>query len=244
MTHSFLPVVVALLVAASPSLAAPPSPDERAPRLAESPATHKDHTAPEAEGRGGKPWTDAAAGNGVALGIGAMPIVALGAEPGLGTGGSVDFVGRSGPISGGFEWRLTGSQNIEGDAAVGTLRAGAGLSMCGHLGPAYLCGIGGLTLLTALKDPRIKFIEERNPFMGSIGLRPGVEWPLAERFILRAYGEINVALGRPSIWMDGVKYWAAPPISGLVGVGFLIPVRYSERAPKASASRRRPLTGT
>lgn len=244
MTRSSLPVLLALLAVTSPSLAEPPSADERAPRLAESSATHKDHTAPEAEGRSGKPWTDAAAGNGVALGIGAMPIVSLGAEPGFGTGGSIDFVGRSGPLSGGFEWRLTGSQNIEGNAAVGTLRAGAGLSMCGHLGPAYLCGIGGLARLTALKDPRIKFIEERNPFAGTIGLRPGVEWPLAERFILRAYGEINASLGRPTIWMDGVKYWAAPPISGLVGVGFLIPVRHAPAVPKASASRGRPLTGT
>lgn len=204
----------------------PPPPPLVVPAESPGPKVSADAPAPEAQRRAA-----------LQLGLGATPILAFGAEPGAGTGGSLDFTVRSGDFSGGLEGRLSGAQVIDGDAAVRTWRAGLSLSLCGHMAPFYLCGVGGMARLWAMKDPRIKRIEEQDPSSGLIGLRPGVEWHIGERFALRAYGELTATLGRPSVWLDGDQYWAAPPVSALVGVGFFIPWRLGREAPRASAAR-------
>lgn len=169
--------------------------------------------------------------------VGATPIVGFGIAPGVSAGASFEHMLRLGSFSADVALNVTGAQMLEGDAAVQTWRGGGSLGLCGHLGPFYLCGLAGLAGLSGVTSPRIKLIEERNPVSGLMGLRPGVEWRIAEHFAFRAYAEINAALGRPSVWLDGAQYWAAPPVSAIIGVGFFIPWNFMIEPPATFAAR-------
>ena len=74
-----------------------------------------------------------------------------------------------------------------------------------------------------MKDPTINVLEMEEPWSGSIGIRPAAEWLVSEHLALRGFAEIHAIMGQATVWVDGSKLWAAPPVAAVVGVGVMVP---------------------
>jgi hypothetical protein len=97
------------------------------------------------------------------------------------------------------------------------------VSGCGHYGYFHLCGLFGFSGLAVLKDPTIRDVDTDDPMSLTAGIRPGFEWHFVERLALRTYVEFQAAIGQSTIWVDGDKFWVAPPLAGVLGAGLAFP---------------------
>jgi len=165
----------------------------------------------------------------MSLGMGLIPLVGFGVSPGTNIGVSVDGIYRTGGISFNAEIRITGSQVMEGEDGIRTIRGGGNLSTCGHLNVTFFCGLAGWSIIDGLPGTHIKLVETDEPVAGSFGLRSGIEWRFNDRLALRTFGEVSYTMGQPSVWINHVKYWAAPPIAGILGLGFVVPMADNPR---------------
>jgi hypothetical protein len=156
--------------------------------------------------------------------MGVIPLVGFGVTPGTNVGVSVDGIYRTGSLSLNAEMRITGSQVIEGEDGIRIIRGGTNLSACGHLNVAFLCGLAGWSRIEGLPGRYIKIVDTDEPVSGNFGLRSGVEWKFNDRMALRAFGELSYTMGQPSVWVNRLKYWGAPPIAGILGLGFVMPM--------------------
>jgi hypothetical protein len=154
-----------------------------------------------------------------------MPLVALGFAPALSPGVSFDFTWRKAPFSLGAEVRALTSDAVSEHATVRTFRAQMQASGCGHYSYFYLCGLLGFSGITVLKDPAIRQIDTNDPMSLTAGLRPGIEWRFVERLALRSHVEIQTVVGQSTIWVNGDKFWAAPPLAGVLGIGLTYPFK-------------------
>lgn len=136
----------------------------------------------------------------------------------------------------GVESRFLTSQTTNDVAAIRTLLGRVQVSGCGYGGLLSLCGLIGLGRLEVLEDPRIKLIEEREPWSASLGIRPVVEWPLGEDVTLRGFMELHVVMGQPSVWVNNEHFWSAPPVAGLIGISMM--VSFYDRRTNGAASAR------
>jgi hypothetical protein len=177
----------------------------------------------------------------MSLGMGVIPLVGLGVSPGTNVGVSVDGIYRAGNLSFSAEMRITGSQVIEGEDGIRTIRGGSNLSACGHLNVVFLCGLAGWSRIEGLPGTYIKIVDTDEPVSGTFGLRSGIEWRFNDRLALRTFGELSYTMGQPSVWINHVKYWAAPPIAGILGLGFVVPMVDNPQG-KATASNRASLS--
>jgi hypothetical protein len=162
----------------------------------------------------------------MALGMAAIPVVGFGVIPGTGVGVSVDGIYRNGNISLNAEFRIIGSQVIEvgSDDGVRTIRGGINVSACGHLHVAFVCGVAGWSRVEGMPGTYIKIVDTDEPVSGNFGLRAGLDWRFHDRLALRMFGELFYAMGQPSVWVNHEKFWAAPPVAGILGLGMVFPM--------------------
>lgn len=151
--------------------------------------------------------------------ISLVPLMSLGFLPGVSAGGFVDVTFRRGQGSVGLELVALTSQATFDEVLVPTLSLRGELSGCGHRGDYSLCLVLGLGRIDVFDDPTVQAMEVRDGLSGSVGIRPGVEWPLSERLVVRAFAEVHALLGYPSVWVDGALSWTGPPVAGFIGVG-------------------------
>jgi len=162
----------------------------------------------------------------MALGTGVIPLVAFGVSPGTGVGVSVDAIYRNGNLSLNGEVRIIGSQVIEAGAEDGvrTIRGGTNISACGHVSLAFLCGVAGWSIIDGMPGTYIKMVDTDEPVSGIFGVRSGLDWRFHDRLALRIFGELLYTMGQPSVWVNHVRLWAAPPVAGILGLGFVLPI--------------------
>jgi tetratricopeptide (TPR) repeat protein len=162
----------------------------------------------------------------MALGTGVIPLVAFGVSPGTGVGVSVDVIYRNGNLSLNGEVRIMGSQVIQAGAEDGvrTIRGGTNISACGHVSLAFLCGVAGWSIIDGMPGTYIKMVDTDEPVSGIFGVRSGLDWRFHDRLALRMFGELLYTMGQPSVWVNHVRLWAAPPVAGILGLGFVLPM--------------------
>jgi len=169
-------------------------------------------------------------------GISLVPLLAIGLTPVASAGASADVAWRfQTQLSLNLEGRFLASQTTSGGAAIRTLSGRPQLSVCGHGVIFSLCGLAGFGRLDVQKDPTIKKSEVQEPWSATFGVRPGVEWRFTELLALRGFLELHAVVGHPSVWIDGEKVWAAPPVAGILGVGLMLPFKHRRTNDKVVA---------
>jgi hypothetical protein len=157
--------------------------------------------------------------------LGAAPLLALGLTPALGSGVSFSTGFRWTSFSVAVEGRLISSFGEEsaGNVVLGASIAMPALDVCAHRGALSACTVFDVGELRMDSDPRFR-IEARDPWGTSIGLRAGAEWPFSNHVALRGFLELHAQFGRPSVWVNNMEAWRAPPVFGLVGAGLMFPL--------------------
>ena len=97
-------------------------------------------------------------------------------------------------------------------------------TLCGHTGPFFVCGMLQAGELRARGDGRAE-VDIRDPWLVAIAGRGGVDWLVSRRFALRAFLEMPVVLGRPTIVIDSTEKWRGASLAMVLGVGFVVPLR-------------------
>ena len=159
----------------------------------------------------------------MSAGLSVTPLIGFGVTPGTSVGGSVEATYRNGAFSANAEVRIVGSQVIERDDGIRTVRGGSNLSACGHVNIAFFCGLAGWSMIHVTEGKFAKIVDTEEPTSGLFGLRTGAEWRFTERLALRAFGELSLTMGEPSVWINHERYWVAPPVAGIFGIGMVAP---------------------
>ncbi|WP_437680520.1 hypothetical protein [Sorangium sp. So ce131] len=155
----------------------------------------------------------------------AAPLLAVGLLPALGGGAGLGTTFRAADLSIALEARMFTSlaDTFAEGVLVHASLAMPALSVCGHRGPLAACAVFDAGELQIASDPGI-VIQSRRPWVSSIGLRLGGDWRFSERVSLRGFAELHAHYSRPSVWVNNKEVWQVPPVSGVVGVGLVLPL--------------------
>jgi hypothetical protein len=157
--------------------------------------------------------------------ISASPLLAVGLLPALGGGASFSTAFRWPSLSVAIEARMLTSlaDTFADGVLVHASLAMPTLDICGHRGALSVCAVFDAGELRITSDPGVS-IQARQPWVSSVGLRVGGDWRFSEQLSLRGFAELHTNHSRPSLWVNNREVWRVPPLSGVVGVGLVLPV--------------------
>ena len=92
---------------------------------------------------------------------------------------------------------------------------------CFHTGPAFVCPMGSLGLLTG-SSSSIAGPRSNSMLFASVGARVGVELNLSGPLALFSATELGVPMTRPEFRIDGRSVYQQPAITGSVLLGLLV----------------------
>ncbi|WP_437899695.1 hypothetical protein [Sorangium sp. So ce124] len=157
--------------------------------------------------------------------ISASPLLAMGLMPALGGGASFATAFRWPSLSIGVEARMFTSlaDTFADGVLVHASLAMPTLDICGHRGLLSVCAVFDAGELRITSDPGVS-VQARQPWVSSVGLRVAGDWRFSEQLSLRGFAELHTNHSRPSLWVNNREVWRVPPLSGVVGVGLVLPV--------------------
>ncbi|AUX21736.1 hypothetical protein SOCEGT47_022230 [Sorangium cellulosum] len=157
--------------------------------------------------------------------ISAAPLLAMGLLPALGGGASFGTRFRWTSMSLGLEARmLTSMADTFADGVlVHASLAMPALDVCGHRASLSLCAVFSAGELRITSDPGVS-VQSHRPWISAVGMRVSGDWLFSEHLSLRGFAELHAHYSRPSVWVNHREVWQLPPLTGVVGVGLVLPV--------------------
>jgi hypothetical protein len=164
--------------------------------------------------------TDSAQSPSLALGAGVAGHAALGVGPGVGAGGALFGVGRSGAWSLSVEARLDGLTKLSFDSggnATTSLLAGV-LAPCRHFERVRACALALAGSIQASSHDVTLPDSDAAPY-AALGARLGLDWPLSRTVFLESRFDGLLTLLPVDIELGGETVWSSPFGSAALGVG-------------------------
>lgn len=146
-------------------------------------------------------------------------VASLGSEPGLAFGVLVHAGVRWRAASIGLEGRAdlpTSAEADQGGSVTASLRL-ASLVPCGHWRVIVVCALGSVGALRGVGSG-VDLPKEDTTLFGAVGVRGGVEIPVAGPLSARIYGDFNATLTPTSLMLGGETVWESPPVHGALGI--------------------------
>jgi hypothetical protein len=87
---------------------------------------------------------------------------------------------------------------------------------CLRLGPVELC----LPVGTGVIEARVRGSDQApaRSAVVHVGARAAAAWRPTHGIALAAWAQVDLALIQPSVYVDGDRVWAAPPVAGIFGL--------------------------
>jgi hypothetical protein len=169
---------------------------------------------------GARPPAPAAAP--VRLRVSAGTLIEAGAAPGISVGFAAQLGIRWPAFSVSLEGRanLPASKRVEPVGVVSLSRLMTTLTPCLHWELLLVCGVGSIGALSGSGAGVAHPKDDVTPF-AAVGLRGGVEIPIAGALSATMYGDYTAILLRTTLRLAGRDVWTAPPVSAALGAGLV-----------------------
>jgi hypothetical protein len=153
-------------------------------------------------------------------GLGLLGAIGNGPTPTMG------FALMLGLQKGSFELGIGGRVELPSGLAVQGGRLGTqvlvgNLAACLAISRFRACGLGELGALR-VSSTGIDPVVYQTVLVVNAGARFAVHFAAAEHFSLRPFIEVGASLARTTLMFDGAPVWVTPPVTGTLGLAFLL----------------------
>ena len=91
---------------------------------------------------------------------------------------------------------------------------------CVHFGPVVGCALGGAGVLSA-DGSDLMSAQHGSALYASVGVRGGVELPIAPHVAIRGLVDVQAPLTRTTLTIGTTDVWTTPPVNLALGIGIL-----------------------